>query len=75
MQAFRKAVRNEGGSKQAYLITDTEPNTEKWLTLNTEYAAKWPNITRKKDSPADAKEWDGKPNKLELLSTEPGAGD
>ncbi|MFC2007341.1 VWA domain-containing protein [Chloroflexota bacterium] len=28
MQAFRKSVVNEKGDKQAYLITDTEPNTE-----------------------------------------------
>ncbi|MCS7280467.1 MAG: hypothetical protein NZ583_02400 [Desulfobacterota bacterium] len=28
MRAFRKAVANEKGDKQAYLITDTEPNTE-----------------------------------------------
>jgi len=28
MQVFRKAVINEKGNKQAYLITDTEPNTE-----------------------------------------------
>ena len=57
------------------IIPDTEPDTDKWLSLNTEYAAKWPNITRKKDSPADAKDWDGKPNKLEQLSPNPGQGD
>lgn len=28
MRAFRKAVINEKGDKQAYLITDSEPNTE-----------------------------------------------
>ncbi len=28
MRAFRKAVVNERGDKQVYLITDTEPNTE-----------------------------------------------
>ena len=28
---------------------DTEPNLEKWLELNREYAQKWPNITAKKD--------------------------
>ena len=26
---------------------DTEPGLEKWLTLNKDYAAKWPNITVK----------------------------
>lgn len=54
---------------------DTEPGLDKWLALNTEYAPKWPNITLKRDGPADGKEWDGKPNKLELLSPEPGEGD
>ena len=28
---------------------------EKWLQVNTEYADKWPNITAKKEPPADAK--------------------
>src|SRR5690348_14315246 len=38
---------------------DTEPGLDKWLQLNTEYAPKWPNITIKRDAPADAKEVDG----------------
>ncbi len=37
---------------------DTEPGLEKWLELNAEYAKIWPNITVKKDPPADAKEWE-----------------
>ena len=41
-------------------------NSELW-TLNSELAEVWPLITEMKDSPADAEEWDGKPNKLELL--------
>jgi uncharacterized protein with von Willebrand factor type A (vWA) domain len=28
MRAFRKAVAHETGDKQAYIITDTDPNTE-----------------------------------------------
>ncbi|EQD30965.1 FdxA, partial [mine drainage metagenome] len=36
-------------------------------TLNAELAKQWPVITEKKDAPADAKEWDGKPDKLKLL--------
>jgi ferredoxin len=28
---------------------DTEPGLEKWLSINTEYARLWPNITRKKE--------------------------
>ena len=36
---------------------DTEPGLEKWLELNAEYAKTWPNITVKRDPPADAKDW------------------
>lgn len=38
-----------------------------FLEINAECAESWPNITEMKDSPADADEWDGKPNKRELL--------
>ncbi len=34
--------------------TDTESDVGFWLELNGTYAKKWPNITRKKDSPPDA---------------------
>jgi ferredoxin len=36
---------------------DTEPGLDKWLSLNAEYANQWPNITIKRDAPADAKEF------------------
>ena len=54
---------------------DTEPGLEKWLAINADFAVKWPNITQKRDALADAKEWDGKPGKENLLSPEPGSGD
>ncbi|MCB1518141.1 MAG: ferredoxin family protein, partial [Hyphomicrobiaceae bacterium] len=55
---------------------DTESGLEKWLEVNTKYAAVWPNITIKRDPPADAEEWDGKPNKFEAYFSEnPGEGD
>jgi ferredoxin len=38
---------------------DTEPSLEQWLKLNADYSKSWPNITQKKDAPADAKTWDG----------------
>ncbi|RZU98126.1 ferredoxin FdxA [Spiribacter vilamensis] len=38
-----------------------------FLGLNAELAQKWPVITEMKDSPADAEQWDGVPNKLEHL--------
>ena len=48
---------------------------EKWLKLNADYAKTWPNITVKKAPPADCKEWEGKPDKLQYFSPNPGAGD
>ena len=43
--------------------------------LNAEYAKIWPNITAKKAAPPDSKEWEGKPDKLQYFSPNPGAGD
>ncbi len=56
------------------IVPDTEPNLDQWLQINTEYATIWPNITRKGDPPPDGAEWDGKPDKLKELSTNPGKG-
>lgn len=56
------------------ILPDTEPNLDKWLELNAKYAAEWPNITRKGDTPADAEDWNGKPGKAEMLSNNPGKG-
>lgn len=57
------------------ILPDTEDGQEKWLEINAKYAQEWPNITRQGEPPADAAEWDGKPNKAELLSPNPGKGD
>ena len=54
---------------------DTEAGAEKWLKLNADYAKNWPNITVKRDPPANSKEWEGKPDKLKYFSPNPGAGD
>jgi ferredoxin len=40
---------------------------EQFKQLNAELAKGWPVITEKKDAPADAKEWEGKPDKVRLL--------
>ena len=53
---------------------DTDPGLEKWLSLNAEYAKIWPNITVKKALPPDSKEWEGKPDKLQYFSPNPGVG-
>ena len=41
--------------------------------INKDYAQKWPNITAKGPTPADADEWKDKPNKKEHLSEKPGS--
>ena len=52
------------------------PETLTWLELNTKFSAEWPNITRKKDSPADADEHKGEEGKYDkYFSAEPGEGD
>ena len=49
---------------------------EAWLKINTDYASQWPNITAKREAPADAKEFDGVEGKLEkYFSPNPGQGD
>ena len=35
------------------IIPDTENEAEKWLEINTKYSKIWPNITVKKDAPAN----------------------
>lgn len=55
---------------------DTESGLDKWLQINTEYADKWPNLTKKIAELAEAKEFDGVEGKFEkYFSAEPGAGD
>ena len=47
-----------------------------WLKLNADYGSIWPHIAVKRESPADAKEFDGVPNKLEqFFLPNPGQGD
>ena len=57
----------------AIFSEDELPAGEKeFLVLNKELAEKWSagghNITKMKDAPADAKEWDKKPGKRALLA-------
>ena len=44
---------------------DTEPDMQQWIALNAEYAKIWPNVSEKKEPPADAKEWDGVADKFQ----------
>jgi ferredoxin len=58
------------------IYPDTQSGLESWLKLNAEYAAVWPNITIKRQEPADAKAFDGVADKLEqYFSANAGQGD
>jgi ferredoxin len=46
---------------------DLPDNQQQFLELNAELAKDWPVITEVKDPPADADEWLGVPNKLDML--------
>ncbi|MGD8407133.1 MAG: ferredoxin family protein [Thiohalophilus sp.] len=46
---------------------DVPAGMENFTELNAELAQEWPVITDMKEPPADAKEWDGVPNKLKYL--------
>ena len=56
------------------IVPDTAPDLENWPALNGEYAQVWPNITRRKEPPPDAKKWDDVKEKLSLFSPAPGEG-
>ena len=58
------------------IVPDTEPGLDKWVELNAKFSAEWPNITVKKETPADADEYKGVEGKFEThFSPEPGSGD
>ena len=46
---------------------DVPGDQQQFVALNAELCAIWPVITEQKPPPADAGEWDGKPDKLTLL--------
>ena len=53
---------------EAIFAEDDLPEEQRaFLELNAELCADWPVITERKDPPADAGEWDGRPDKLRLL--------
>ena len=57
---------------QAILPEEEVPASQAhFLPLNAELARRWPVIERKIAPPPDAREWDGKPNKLPLLDRGP----
>ena len=50
-----------------YPEDDVPAGQEQFVQINAELAKGWPVITVRKDPPADAKDWEGKPDKLPLL--------
>lgn len=56
------------------IMPDTEPEVEKWLELNRDYAEKWPNLAAKKEPADDADAYKGKEGKFALFSANPGTG-
>lgn len=46
---------------------DLPEKYHKYIELNQRLADKWPNITERKDPPADAQQWDDVPDKLKYL--------
>ena len=46
---------------------DLGAHEQHFLALNAELSQAWPVITEKRTPPADAADWDGKPDKLKLL--------
>lgn len=55
------------------IVPDTDSESEKWLELNREYSAKWPNITRKREPLPEADSYQSAPDKFErFFSPKPG---
>jgi len=46
---------------------DIKEDEKKFLEINERLSKKWPVLSQAKDAPKDAKEWENKKNKLELL--------
>ena len=49
---------------------DTEQGLEKWLALNAQFAAVWPNISEKKEARSDAEDFEGVEGKFEKFFSE-----
>ena len=50
-----------------YSEDEVPAEQEVFIELNAELADVWPNITQKKDELPEAEEWNGKPDKIQLL--------
>ena len=52
------------------ILPDTEGDLVKWVTLNADFAEKWPNITRKGEPPSDADDFKDEAGKFEKYFSE-----
>jgi len=60
----------------AAIIPDSDQRAAGWIAHNARHAVPWPNISIAKTPPSDAREFDGRPNKLRgYLSEKPGGID
>ena len=50
-----------------YPADDVPAGQESFVALNAELSKDWPVLTTRKDALPDAKDWEGKPDKLPLL--------
>lgn len=50
-----------------YSDIDIPDGQKGFIAINAEFSKKWPKITRQKEPLPDAKEWDGKPGKIQYL--------
>jgi ferredoxin len=56
------------------ILPDSYPEAQKWVSLNEEYSAKWPQITKAKPHAADADQYKKMPDKFDqFFSHAPGA--
>lgn len=60
----------------AAILPDTTGGLAQWAELNVTFAAQWPNITGRRDHPADADAHKGEEGKFaKYFNPQPGVGD
>ena len=57
------------------IIPDSDDGADKWVSINEDYASKWPNITSKGTPPEDAENFKDEDDKFKkYFSKDPGKG-
>ena len=52
------------------ITPDTDTEASDWIETNKKFSEKWPNISKMKKPPEDAKEWENVDNKYEKYFSE-----